>query len=238
MGGEDVFIVKYDSEGNVLWARQGGGTDYDYGLDIAVNPDGAATITGWDQSSSIYFGNDTLTNAGGGTDFFLVRCDSSGNMLWAKNSGTSTAARGYACTTDGAGDAYITGLFGDPSMTLGNFTLFTSGGSDMYVAKYGASFPTAINSVESNSIILSLYPNPASGDFAIRLGDKENGIATVQMIDIFGKVVMNQIISINNGWQSVGTKEISPDHSVPDGFYLVKVLLNDKVYSARLVYQR
>lgn len=242
VGGENVFLVKYDSSGNALWARQSGQSgfnDYDYGKDVAVGADQSPIIAGWDQASFISFGNDTLTNASAtGSDFFFVKYDSSGNVLWAKNSGNSTAGRGYACAADGSGNAYLTGTFGDPLMTLGNFTLSTSGGYDMYLAKYGISFATAINSIESNSTILSLYPNPAEGDFTIRLGDKENGIATVQIIDVIGRVAMREIISFTNGEQSGDKKEIFPDHSLAEGVYLVEVILNDKIYSAQLVYQK
>ena len=304
VGADDVFLVKYDSSGNALWAKQAGGSDYDYGIDVAVGEDQSATITGYDQSQIISFGNETLTNAGSGFDFFLVKYDSSGNVLWAKNSGNSTTARGYACTADGSGNAYITGTFGDPSMTLGNFTLSTSGGYDMYIAKYGLNcntvfyadvdgdgfgnpissvtgctapvgyvsdstdcndldanihplaveipgngvddncnglvdeFPTAITSVKANSNILSLYPNPTGGNFTIRFSSDENGIATVQMINSMGKVVLTEFISISNGELPDGKNEISLDDSFAEGIYLVKVNLNDKVYSQQIVYRR
>lgn len=108
----------------------------------------------------------------------------------------------------------------------------------MYIAKYGISIPTAINSMESNSIILSLYPNPTGGDFTIRLNDKENGIATVQMIDVMGRVVMTDLIPITHGEPSGEKKEISPDHFLAEGVYLVEVSLNDKMYSAQVVYHK
>src|SRR6266481_5611748 len=35
-GSEDIFVAKYDSGGNFLWARQAGGSGDDYGLAVAT----------------------------------------------------------------------------------------------------------------------------------------------------------------------------------------------------------
>src|SRR6185369_12691602 len=39
-GSENVFVVKYDASGNVLWANRAGGTGFDAGSGIAVDAAG------------------------------------------------------------------------------------------------------------------------------------------------------------------------------------------------------
>src|SRR5438034_11536727 len=46
-GSLDIFIVKYDANGNVLWAKSGGGTGYDYAYGICADVNGNVYITGY-----------------------------------------------------------------------------------------------------------------------------------------------------------------------------------------------
>jgi gliding motility-associated-like protein len=140
-GVADVFIVKYDASGNILWARSAGGDQFDEGQAICADASGNIYVTGWYQSASITFGNITLTNANpGNLDFFIVKYDPSGNAVWAKS-----AEGGNACgiSTDASGNIYATGYFNTPTITFGNITLTNSGGvnftsGDVFIVKYNS----------------------------------------------------------------------------------------------------
>lgn len=139
VGDFDIFIAKYDPLGNVLWAQSAGGLSFDYGYGITTDASGNVYITGWFQSTTIVFGSTTLTNAGVGTDIFLVKYDPSGNVLWAKSEGGSTGDTGYGVATDANGNVYITGEFQSPTMTIGATILTNAGGTvpnDIFIAKY------------------------------------------------------------------------------------------------------
>src|SRR5205085_3793311 len=82
----DVFLAKLDSGGNVLWAKSGSGNYVDEGMSVAADPWGNVYLTGNFMSFSITFDNVTLFQ-GGTCDFFLVKYDASGNVLWAKSKG-------------------------------------------------------------------------------------------------------------------------------------------------------
>ena len=58
-----MFIVKYDSNGNVLWAKSAGGIYNDAGLSCSTDVNGNIIATGVFLSPSITFGTTTLTNA-------------------------------------------------------------------------------------------------------------------------------------------------------------------------------
>ncbi|MBI2968980.1 MAG: SBBP repeat-containing protein [Bacteroidetes bacterium] len=138
IGFGDVFIVKYDTGGNVLWAKGTGGNSYDFGYGIAVDGGGNAYVTGSFYSSSITFGDTTFNNNGSGnTDFFIAKYDSSGNVIWAGNAGSNRYDDGYGVTVVGS-NVYVTGSFQGDSIRFGNTTLFNSepGNYVLFVAEY------------------------------------------------------------------------------------------------------
>src|ERR1035437_7007801 len=106
----DVFIAKYDANGNVLWAKSVGG-EGDVCNSISADASGNVFITGWFSCSSITFGSTTLTNTGG-EDLFIAKYDAIGNVLWAKNAGgNSFFQHGYSVSADANGNVFVTGVF-------------------------------------------------------------------------------------------------------------------------------
>ena len=76
--------------GNIIWAKSAGGTGNDFSNGITTDASGNIYMTGSFGSSSITFGSNILINAGVNySDIFIVKYDSSGNVLWAKREGES-----------------------------------------------------------------------------------------------------------------------------------------------------
>ena len=73
-GSSDMFIAKYDADGNFLWAAQAGGADQERGLDVATDGSGNSIVTGWFRSTAT-FGDTTLTSAGS-SDMFIAKLGS------------------------------------------------------------------------------------------------------------------------------------------------------------------
>jgi len=137
-GGYNIFLVKYDSLGNVLWAKSSGGTIDDEGEGVATDASGNIYITGVYFSPSIIFGNDTLLNVGN-YDIFLAKYDSSGNVLWAKRGGGNYADFASGVAADAFGKVYITGFFGSSSISFDSITLISAGNEDMFIVQYDSS---------------------------------------------------------------------------------------------------
>jgi hypothetical protein len=143
----DVFIAKYDTDGNVLWAKQGGGTGSDYGRGIITDNTGNVYITGQFAGPTIGFGSDTLINFSNSrsrtlpSDIFIVKYDAGGNVLWAKGAGGNS--NDYGCSIDTLNsDVFITGAFASDTIVFDTITMFKSfvaGGSNIFVAKYNSS---------------------------------------------------------------------------------------------------
>ena len=73
-GGFDIFIAKYDGDGNFLWAAQAGGTALDLGVGIATEGSGNSIVTGR-FSGTATFGNTTLSSVGS-WDIFIAKLGS------------------------------------------------------------------------------------------------------------------------------------------------------------------
>ena len=132
-GGRDIFVVKYDRAGGVLWARKAGGSGEDVGAGVAVDRAGNIHVTG-SFSGSATFGGVTL-NSGGGRDVFVAKYDRAGNLLWVRRAGGVSADEGHRVTADLAGNSYVVGTFAGTA-TFGGATLTSSGASDGFIAKY------------------------------------------------------------------------------------------------------
>ncbi len=127
-----IFIAKYDSSGNVLWARSAGETGNGYDMTWAVNVDAASNvyISGNVQSDTISLDTDTLYSEGG--SFCLIKYDSSGTELWSRNAYCPYFALSQHLTTDSQGNVYVTGFFSGDSVVFGSTTLYNSGPPAMH----------------------------------------------------------------------------------------------------------
>lgn len=138
-GGSDIFIVKYDASGNVLWAKSAGGTSTDNSKSISTDANGNVAITGNFASPSITFGTTTLTNtASPGADVFVVKYDASGNVLWAKKGGGTNSEYGTGIACDASGNVIATGYFPNAGITFETISLTSAGQQDIFVVKYDA----------------------------------------------------------------------------------------------------
>jgi hypothetical protein len=135
----DLFLVKYDPAGNVIWAKQYGGVDGESGNGVAVDNSGNVYVTGWYTSANLVMGSYTLTNsASGSTDIFIAKIDPSGNTIWAKSAGGSSADKGTGIAVDASGNVFTTGNFASTTINFGTGALTNAGAAttDFFLVKY------------------------------------------------------------------------------------------------------
>lgn len=122
---QDIYVAKYDASLNYIWAIKFGtsGTDFSYALAV-------------DGSNNIIVGGDVSSN---NRDGFVNKYDANGNLIWSISIGGSNRDVVYGVKTDIAKTVYVTGYFEntvdfDPSAAT--YTLASSGGRDIFLAKY------------------------------------------------------------------------------------------------------
>jgi hypothetical protein len=81
---------------------------------------------------------------------------------------------------------------------------------------------------------LRIYPDPNKGQFVVELNlvQKINAKAQIQLIDMTGKTVQLENAVVNNGSLQ---KTIIASSSLTQGVYMVRILVNDKVYKTQMV---
>jgi len=142
VGGTDIFIQKLDSNGNLVWVKQMGGTSFNRGLSIALDLSGNLYATGYFIGTVDFDPNPTTQNlvtSLGSQDFFIQKLDVNGNLVWVKQIGGSNSDVANAIATDKDGNVYTTGYFRgtadfDPSGSVFNLTSVSSD-PDIFVHK-------------------------------------------------------------------------------------------------------
>ena len=139
-GAQDIFIEKLDSSGNLIWAKNIGGTGGDQGNSITIDTAGNIFITGQFQHTVDFDPGVGISNLAstGSTDIFVLKLDSSGNFIWAKGFGGTGTDVGLSIATDLIGNIYTTGYFAgsaDFKPGPGSTFLTSNGGYDVFVQK-------------------------------------------------------------------------------------------------------
>jgi uncharacterized repeat protein (TIGR01451 family) len=108
IGGGDVFVVKLDEFGSLVYSTYIGGQSYDQGLGIAVDEGGNAFVTGLTSSGD--FPKVPDVPAPGGGDAFVTELNAAGSALvYSTLLGGSDFDQGDAIALDASGRAYVTG---------------------------------------------------------------------------------------------------------------------------------
>lgn len=135
-GSSDVFLVKYSTEGKVLWAKRAGGEGLDAGTAVSADLSGNPVITGFFQHKA-HFGESILQSTGF-CDIFTAKYNTNGDIIWVRSAGGPDADDyGYGITTDEKGNVYITGMTSGESV-FDFMNLRNTGNFDMFLAKYGS----------------------------------------------------------------------------------------------------
>lgn len=173
-GGKDFWILKIDGSGNLLWDKTIGGDGYDF-PNGAVIVNNSIYITG-NSSSSISFDKSAVNF--GWDDYWLIKLDIDGNLIWDKTYGGDQ----QEYPTDllfSQNELYLIGW--SSSMTSGNMTASTNGYDDFWIVKadtngvmlwdktYGgdlSEYPSSIIELSNSKILISgSSESTLSGDF-------------------------------------------------------------------------
>jgi hypothetical protein len=173
----ECWLVKLDEMGDIVWQKTLGGSDNDYGSAIAVADDGSIVVGGVTRS----FDGDVTSNNWPGSNWWVVKLDSTGVILWDRVYGGSAIdfSRDLQLTSDG-------GLImtGHTYSSDGDITGF-HGGIDMWVVKLNADGVSLV--VETRAAALQMYPNPAGDWLQIEL-PAGNALLQVALRDALGRI--------------------------------------------------
>ena len=157
------YVVKLDLNGNLVWAKQIGGTNSDASHYMAINANGDVFITGTFRGIADLDPGTSTANftSNGSDDVFIVKLDRNGNFIWAKSLGGSSSDLGHGITVDQFSNVIVTGQFSgnidfDPG--LGSVFLSSLGFYDSFVLKLDSSGNFMwVNRINSSSNVTSRF---------------------------------------------------------------------------------
>jgi hypothetical protein len=240
----DVYLIKTDSSGNLLWSKTYGGTNEDEGYSVQQTSDGGYIIAG----ASYSFG-------AGNYDAYLIKTDSAGNVLWSNVFGgpNSDSFNSVQRTTDGgyvlAGISYSFGMtslayvvktdslgvsecFEHEAQTIKtnpltqsnpySYIVTSDGVMDSAIA-VGSPVGTEIVLCEYDAIIEStihhnqifISPNPATSE--LRIENSELKIKEIEIYNTVGEKVSSQPVSSNPKQVTISVADFLP------GIYFITV---------------
>ena len=211
-GSFDMILQKFDINGGLIWRKNYGGSGYEYGNNIDINEAGELLLSGTSSS----FSNDE------NPDIYVVKTDSSGQMLWQKTYGGSASDYGKDAQFMSDGNLIVMG-----SSTSGDANKL-----DLYIVKTNAA-GNIIQHIEApilpNDLGLEAFPNPTHAYVRFKYkGPKGQSKAEFILYDSKGSVIQSNTLT--------DIQQIIPfKKSLSKGVYLYAVKLDDEFYAGKII---
>jgi hypothetical protein len=223
-GNTDIWVLKLDNTGNILWQKCLGGSGLDETRDALATSDNGLVITGYTNST-----DGDITTANGADDIWTVKLTASGSISWQQSLGGSNNDRPRHILLMPDGNFIITGstASNDKDMTGSHgaadndlfVTKINPTGTTLWKKTYGGS-KTEIGyhavAATDGSIAILAVTNSTDGDVSGR-----SGISSA--LDIW--IVNISYTNANINWQTIigGTDTETPVSILQDsqGLYLV-----------------
>jgi hypothetical protein len=242
-GSSDVFLLKLDSSGAFIWAKQFDGPDFveSYGIDLD-NDGNIYTVGAF--SGTVDFDPDVNSiysmTAASLHDIFICKTDSGGNFIWAKQiSGTGVMGENVWISVDVNGNVYTTGWFEgtidfDPGPGVFNLisayidiyiSRLDSGGNFVWVKSFADSSAGGVGITVDNAGFVY-----CTGTFSGTV-DFDPGPGVANLVDV-GNVADVFLLKLNSNGEYVWAKRMGgPD---ADEGFSVATDADGNVYSTGL----
>jgi hypothetical protein len=213
-GYKDHFLVKYDTHGNTIWAKNMGGSEMDNGTGLCVDHWGNICVAGYSQSPQVTLLDDTLQV--NGALMYIMRLNSSGALAAlhtvdiSQNCGQLHA---QDMVSDPFGNIYVTGAFANDTAQFGNLELLKSNGciNEYYLARLGTQNSNLIVENQSQSL-LQVYPNPVLDELHLSLHEN----TTVEILSLTGERVLK--------WPEMIGEQTIDVSSLKKGLYILRAI--------------
>lgn len=235
MGKKDIFILKLNSGGDLLWANSFGGESDDEVRSMTIDNRGNLYLTGA-FTGRVDFdpGVETVelkadTTYAGMMDGFVMNLTSDGKFRWARPFGSEYNDIGYAIAADKQMNVFITGMFKgkvdfDPSDDT--LHLSASGGDDYFLLKFVP-------------IISSIDEGIAPGSTAMLSSVITHGPLYLNWIPALDKALTIQLYSLEGNLLKEFSLMPQPKLHIdlsdqPQGTYLLKLTSGSESFWAKV----
>ena len=185
-GTGDLYLVRVDSLGSIIWTKTYGDTAFDIGHSVCETQDGGYIVVGY-----------TVSFGSGAEDVYLLRTDSLGDTLWTRTYGGASIDKGHSVqqTQDGG---FIIGGEMSSYTTADDFYLLKTNGDGVVGVQEGRS---GSEIKHPGPVFLENTPNPFGNETTIRYEVPVRGHVSLEVFDASGRVAERIVSEV----QSRGT---------------------------------
>jgi hypothetical protein len=224
----DIFLAKYNTNGNVVWVRQATGGSDQEGRCIALDPVGNILIGGSYVPTVDFDGN--AFSGWGNYDAFVAKYDNNGNFIHAVTAGGSAWNESVnGICTDNSGNAFVTGSFYNTAYFGGDTLNSSPGGYDAFTSKIASI--TGVEEKADNQIGWKIYPNPATDQLTIEFNSDNTGNTSIEIKSTLGQTIYHLDKNVTKGKSEL---EISIN-DLPKGVYIISLSDGKTVLSKKLI---
>ena len=155
LGETDIYLVKFDNTGDMMWKKRIGGPGSDWGRSLAIDQFDNIYLTGEFVNFADFDGDTLWGYDNGQTNYllqarsgFISKFDTDGNVLWKNQFSGGDRCRGFGIACDTLGNSYVTGTI----KNLTNFDSFVVGEADAFEYSFISKYDANGNCVWSNYI--------------------------------------------------------------------------------------
>jgi hypothetical protein len=217
-GGSDVWVVKLNTAGSLVWQKCLGGTDYEQGLSIQQTSDSGYIVAGFTGSND----GDVVGAFDGTGDVWVLKLNSIGNLVWQKCLGGTDidGANSIQQTIDGG--FIVAGYTWSNDGDVEGF----NGTHDIWVVKLNATLSLVEN--EGNEKEFELYPNPTNGKVTLKVNDQFNPqLVTIKNSN--GQILEKLTVSKNT------SNEFEIELNAENGIYFIAVFDGENTITKKVI---
>jgi hypothetical protein len=180
-GSFDIFLIKMDEDGNIIWKKTYGGVDFDYGETVRLSEENHLYILGTSASYSANYKPDHL----------LIKTDLEGEIIWQNTFGgtNSDYSSSMVCTSDSG--CVFTGWSENGDIGKKDIVFYKI--SREGKPKFVSSIPPFSDSIQQ----IRIFPNPVQNKFSVLIETELTTDFKINLYNNQGMVVYKGTIQPN-----------------------------------------
>jgi len=223
-GFKDIWVVRIDLEGNIIWQRCLGGSANDYSRVLRQTEDGGFIVVGNTSSNNgDVSGNHSYPN--GWTDIWKVKLSNNGELEWQQCYGGLADETVYSGVIKKSDHNWV--IAGSSEYNSFDVNCNMHGEDDFWVFEIKDTTTNIIdNQIDDHEI--KVYPNPAREYVVFELNEYPNNVE-IQIVNVFGQE--EEMITVKQ------EKTVWDTRKVKAGIYFYNVEIDRKVLSGKIAVQ-
>ena len=206
----DIMLIKYNSSYEPQWARHIYSPDYDRANDLDHDNEGNIYLTAIFKADILI--EDIVLYNKGGSDFFIAKYNSQGDLTWARSVGNTEDEECSSLVFGEPWYIYFTGNFDSDYIYWGQQYVINQGMKDAFI---GSVYTYLSASIDDNHIDeeIHFYPNPIRENIIF-----SKQVYRAQLYNLNGRLLLSK----------ENTSKITVEKDLPPAIYLLMITTSEK----------